>query len=91
MLQGILVGLVLATILDPIGVDETLLKAERTADADVLSNLRRNGDCASAVRSVDAASSHSFLSAWVRIAFSMTSSGVMPSAAPCPQWRAFAS
>ncbi|WP_379062865.1 ribonuclease E inhibitor RraB [Mesorhizobium sp. UC22_110] len=53
MLQGILVGLVLATILDPIGVDETLLKAERTADADVLSNLRRNGDCASAVRSID--------------------------------------
>jgi regulator of RNase E activity RraB len=53
MLQGILVGLVLATILDPIGVNETRLNAERAADADVLTNLHRNGDCASAIRSID--------------------------------------
>lgn len=43
----------MATVLDPIRVDEDRLKAERTADADVLSSLHRNGDCASAVRSID--------------------------------------
>lgn len=53
MLQGILFGVVMATVLDAIGLDEVRLKAERTADADVLSSLHRNGDCASAVRSID--------------------------------------
>ncbi|MQX44880.1 hypothetical protein GHK58_33295 [Sinorhizobium meliloti] len=53
MLQGVLFGVVMATVLDPIRVDEDRLKAERTADADVLSSLHRNGDCASAVRSID--------------------------------------
>lgn len=52
MLQGILFGVVMTTILDPIRLDEARLKAERAADADVLSSLRRNGDCASAVRSI---------------------------------------
>ncbi|WP_208179242.1 ribonuclease E inhibitor RraB [Sinorhizobium medicae] len=53
MLQGVLFGVVMATVLDPIRVDEARLKAERTADADVLSSLHRNGDCASAVRFID--------------------------------------
>lgn len=53
MLQGVLFGVVMATVLDPIRVDEARLKAERAADADVLSSLRGNGDCASAVRSID--------------------------------------
>ncbi|MCY1235765.1 hypothetical protein D9M72_483940 [compost metagenome] len=35
------------------GVDGTRLQAERAADVDVLSSLHNNGDCASAVRSVD--------------------------------------
>lgn len=50
---GILLSVVMATILGPIGVDEVRLKAERAADADVLSSLNRNGDCPSAVRSID--------------------------------------
>lgn len=53
MLQSILFGVVLAKILDPLTLDEARLKAERAADADVLSSLHRNGDCASAVRSID--------------------------------------
>ncbi len=53
MLQVILFGVVMTTILDPIGVDEARLKVERASDADVLSSLHRNGDCASAVRSID--------------------------------------
>jgi regulator of RNase E activity RraB len=53
MLQGIFFGVVMATILDPIGMDEVRLRAERAADADVLSSLHRNGDCAAAVRSID--------------------------------------
>ncbi len=53
MLHGALFGVVVATFLDPIGFDEARLKAERAADADLLSSLRRNGDCASAVRSID--------------------------------------
>lgn len=53
MLQGILFGIVMTTILDPIGVDEVRLRAERAADADVLSSLQRNGDCSSVVRSID--------------------------------------
>lgn len=53
MLQGILFAIATATTLDPISVDQARLQAERAADADVLSSLRKNGDCASAVRSVD--------------------------------------
>ncbi|RUM24502.1 ribonuclease E inhibitor RraB [Rhizobium vallis] len=53
MLQGILFGIVTATILEPTGVDEVRLRAERKADADVLSSLQRNGDCSSIVRSID--------------------------------------
>ncbi|NRQ13484.1 ribonuclease E inhibitor RraB [Ensifer sesbaniae] len=53
MLQGILFGVVTATILDTIGVNEARLQAERAADADVLASLHQNGDCASALRSID--------------------------------------
>nr|WP_246806907.1 ribonuclease E inhibitor RraB [Ensifer sp. ENS04] len=52
-MKVILFGVVMATILDTIGVDEARLKAERAADADVLFSLQRNGDCACAVRSID--------------------------------------
>lgn len=53
IVQGILLGVATATILEPIEVDGTRLQAERAADADVLSSLHHNGDCASAVRSVE--------------------------------------
>ncbi len=43
----------MATAFDPFIRDKTRLDAERAADADVLRSLRRNGDCASVVRSVD--------------------------------------
>lgn len=53
MFKGILVSLLVATAFDPSIHDETRLNAERAADADVLSVLRRNGDCASLVRSIN--------------------------------------
>jgi hypothetical protein len=53
MLHGTLLLISMITFLDPVNLDEARLKAERAADANVLSSLQSNGDCASEVRTID--------------------------------------
>ena len=46
-------GIVMITFADHIKIEESRLQMERAADADVLSSLRRNGDCPEIIRSID--------------------------------------